>query len=285
MTLSVEKTKRMYINRDKFLSKTFNGGHFKLKYDYTDNKTLNKIESLLEAQSSCSKELIDLETSKPFYEYFFEIFDELNSDKIFNLMSAYYFKTDMEKDKDRNIEDVSSRITIDNDNQFNFKVFMPDQEQTAMFDASYIHELVHFPQLMRKRNYEYMEYSEALSMYFEYLMYDKISKGKGKKIFLNNRIKQLYDKKEDVESDLFYAKNNHMLGISRDTFSLTLAEHLSYYESLEYALNLIDYARENDKKKISDLVYRVLFDESSMKKEVENMKIDTSKCSKILKLL
>lgn len=285
MLLSVDNTRKMYINRDKFLSKTFNGGHFKLKYDYTDDKIINKIESILEAYSSCRKDLINLKVEKPFYEYYFEIIDELDSDKIFNLMSAYYFKTEIEKKKERSIEDISSRITIDDDNQFNFKIFFPEQEDSGIAYAAYIHELIHFPQLLRKRNYEYLEYSEALSMYFEYLMYEKISKGKGKKIFLNNRIRQLYNEKDDVENDLFFAKNNHMLGISRDIFSLILADHFSYYESLELALNMIDYSRENDKKKISDLVYRVLFDESSMKKEAENLKIDTSKCSKVLKLL
>lgn len=286
MSLNNETLKKIYINREKMLNKTFVGCHFKLKYDYCDDKTLNKIEALLDNQTSSDKKFIDLEVEKPFYEYFFGILDELNSDKIFNLMSEIYFKAELLKDKDKTIEDCYSRVEIDLNNQFVYSINMPDQEKdSGMLYAAYAHELIHLPQIVRKRNYEYLEYSEVLSMYFEYLMYDKISHGNGKKVFLNNRIRQLYNSKDDFQTDLYYAKNDEILNIPRSSYSLTLANCLSYYESLEYVLDLIDYARENEKNKMSDLVYRVLFDKSSMKDEAEDLKIDTSKYSKILKMI
>lgn len=285
MIYAEDKIKNMYIKNNKKLQQTFDSCHFILKYDYTSDKMLNKIDSLLENQKSSNKEFIDLDVEKPFYEYFFEILDEFDSDKIFNLMSAFYFKTEILKDKNKTIEDCSSRVDLDIDKQFVYSINAPDQEKdTSMLYASYAHELIHFPQLIRKKNYEYYEYSEVLSIFFEYLMYDKISHGKGNKILLNNRIKQLYSNKSDLENDLYYAQNNHVLNLPRDTFSLLLANYISYYDGLEYVLHLIDYYHDN-KKKISDLVYRVLFDESSMKKEAEKLRIDTSSHSRILKII
>ncbi len=286
MAIERDQLKQYYIYKDRMLDKTFDVCHFKLKYDYGDIKTINKIEALLENQVQDNKKLIDTEVNKPFYEYFFEILDEFDSDKIFNLLSAYYFKSEILKDRDRTIADCSSRIDIDVNNNFKYSIKLPDLEKdSSMLYAAYAHELVHFPQLNRKRNYEYMEYSEVLSMFFEYLMYEKINPGKGKKIFINNRIKQLWDNKYDFENDLFYAKNNHVLELKRDKFALLLASYLSYYEGFEYTLSLIDYTKENNQKKLSDLVYNVLFDESSMKEEAEKLRIDTSKYSKILKII
>ena len=286
MAIDNNKIRKMYINRDKMLNKTFEVCHFKLKYDYTSDDTLNKIASLLENQTNRNKELIDLEVEKPFYEYFFEILDELDSDKIFNLMSAFYFKSEILKDRDRTIVDCYSRVDLDKDNNLKYSINLPDQERdSSMLYAAHTHELIHLPQFTRKRHFEYLEYSEVLSMYFEYLMYEKINPGKGKKIFINNRVKQLGYNKDDFESDLYCAKNNKELELDRSKFSLLLADHLSYYEGLEYVLSLIDYSKENSKKKMSDLIYRVLFDESSMKEEAEKLRIDTSKHSKILKFI
>ena len=286
MSLSKDILKKIYINRNKMLSKTFNSAHLKLKYDYTSELTLRKIESILENQNSSNKEFIDFEVDKPFYEYFFEVLDDFDSDKIFNLLSSFYSKVEILKDSEKTIADCSSRIGIDQDSQFVYSINGPEQENdTGMLYAAYAHELVHFPQFVRKRNYEYAEYTEVLSMYFEYLMYEKMYPGKGKKIFINNRIKQLYDNKSDFEKDLFYAKNDSILKLPRESYSFALADSLSYYEGLDYVLSLIDYSKENDKKKISDVVYRVLFDLSSMKDEAERLKIDPSKCSKILKII
>lgn len=286
MSLSNDILKKIYINRNKMLSKTFNSAHLKLKYDYTSELTLRKIESILENQNSSSKEFIDFEVNKPFYEYYFEVLDDFDSDKIFNLMSSFYSKVEILKDAEKTVADCSSRIGIDQDSQFVYSINGPEQESdTGMLYAAYAHELAHFPQFVRKRNYEFAEYSEVLSMYFEYLMYEKMYPGKGKKIFINNRIKQLYDNKSDFEKDLFYAKHDSILNLPRDNYSFTLADSLSYYEGLDYVLSLIDYSKENNKKKISDIVYRVLFDLSSMKDEAERLKIDPSKCSKILKII
>lgn len=286
MSLSNDILKKIYINRNKMLSKTFNSAHLKLKYDYTSELTLRKIESILENQNSSSKEFIDFEVNKPFYEYYFEVLDDFDSDKIFNLMSSFYSKVEILKDAEKTVADCSSRIGIDQDSQFVYSINGPEQESdTGMLYAAYAHELAHFPQFVRKRNYEFAEYSEVLSMYFEYLMYEKMYPGKGKKIFINNRIKQLYDNKSDFEKDLFYAKHDSILNLPRDNYSFTLADSLSYYEGLDYVLSLIDYSKENNKKEISDIVYRVLFDLSSMKDEAERLKIDPSKCSKILKII
>lgn len=286
MVKDIDKIKKIYINKDIILSKTFESSHFKLKYDYTSKEVLNKLDALIENQTSKNKKLIDLEVDRPFYEYFFEILDELDSDKIFNLLSSYYFKAEMKKNKDLSIEDCSSRIERDLNNEYTFMINVPDQEKdSGMLYAAHIHELIHFPQLIRKKNYEYLEYSEVLSMYFEYLMYEKISKGKGKKIFLNNRVKQLYDFKEDFQTDLYYAKNSEKINLPKNTFSLTLANYMSYYEGLEFVLELIDLYDENKKKIISDMIYKVLFDQSSLMKEANNLKIESSKYSKILKII
>ena len=273
MAIDNEKLKKFYINRNHFLSRTFNNCHFELKYDYTSNKTLENIDYLLKKQGNCDKELIDFEV-------------DFDNEKIIDLMSAFYFKTEILKDKERTIKDCYSNIFLGKDNNFKCSINSPDQEKdTCMLYASFAHELVHFPQLLRSRNGEYLEYSEVLSRFFEYLMYEKISNGKEDKLFLNNRIVQLSDIQSDFEDDLYYAKNDNLLGLPRDNYSIILASSLSYYESLEYVLQLIEYYKNNDKQKISDLVYRVLIDESSMKNEAANLNIDTNNYPKLTKLL
>ena len=286
MAIDNEKLVKFYLKRSKFLNNTFNNCKFKLKYDYSSTKTLDRIYSLLDFHNNNKKQLIDFEVDQPFHEYFFDVINDFNNKKLFDLMSIYFFKTEILKDKDKTIEDCYSVIHPEKDNDFKYLISMPDQEKdTAMLYASYAHELIHFPQLLRRKNYEFMEYSEVLSMFFEYLMYEKMSNGKGKEIFINNRIVQLNDNRNDLETDLYYAKNNDILGLPRETYSIILADYLSYYDGLEFVLNLIDYDDVNDKKKISDLLSRVLFDKSSMKNESENLEIETSGYSKILKLI
>ena len=285
MAIDNEKLKKFYINRNIFLSKTFNNCHFELKYDYTLDNTIENIDKLLKIKEKSDRKIIDFEVDKPFHEFFFEILDELDNEKIIDLMSAYYFKTIILKDKERTIKDSYSTIYYEKDNNFNYSINSPDQEKdTSMLYASYAHELIHFPQLLRNRNYEYMEYSEALSIFFEYLMYEKMSNGNGEIILSNNRVVQLYDNIVDFKTDLFYAKNNYLLGLPRDSFSICLADYLSYYESLEYVLQLIEYYKKN-KEKTSDLIYRVLFDESSMKNEAEKLGIETKNYPKLVKTL
>ena len=284
--LTPDKIREMYINRNKLKQKTFQNGHFKLKYDYTANETLNRLAARYENQHFNNRDYMDMGVKRPFCDTFLEILDSFDSDKIFNLLSRIYCSTEIVSKPNLFIEDMITDIEVNRDtNELRYRIIGPEQEKdTAMLYASYAHELLHIPQLLRKRYYEYYEYSEVLSMYFEYLVYDKISHGNGKKMFLNNRIKQLNMNKSDYEDDLSIAKNNHLLEADRDLFSLQLAEDVSYYEGLEYALALIDYTNEHGKKKMGDIIYRVLYDQSSMKDEAEKLKIDTSKCSRLLKM-
>ena len=284
MAIDKEKLKLYYINKDKLLKRTYDFCGFVLKRDYTDDKIIDKISNLLSHKIPSNYQLIDQKEKKPFVENYFNVLYDFDNEKLYDLMTMYYLKTNVLKDKNITIEDCIGGIRFGENNEEIYSINSPDQDDTSLLYASYIHELFHFPQLIQRKNKECYEYSEVVSMYFEYLMYEELFPNMGLNVFVNNRLYHLEDLRLDFIDDVIARRNYEYFNLPKETFSILLGSYMSYYEGIEYVLNLIEL-NKNDPKEVKKMITRILFDNSSCKKEAEKHNIETSSFSKLIKKL
>ena len=240
--MSFRKNERIYyfLSQDQFLKKTFNACNYKLKYDYTNDYFLKKVDSLVSNKVPNKYHYICHNVDSSFLDCFSEILDDINDEELLNYLSLIFTNTDICKDNDIDYDDIESKIIKDNYGNLEFKVIIPNAESDSnVLYAALIHELIHFPQLISESEKIY-ENSEVLSMYFEYLMYEKLVPGYGLDIFINNRLISLKNVFKILKSDLYYAINPDILNIKNDKYSLVLASYISYIEGIEQTLNLIE---------------------------------------------
>jgi hypothetical protein len=146
-----------------------------------------------------------------------------------------------------------------------------------------MHELSHFSMIYGACS-DYYEYSEALSMFFEYMMLEECNKGKGYEDFINNRLSLLRSTFSDISGDLYFAMNPNYLGIGCKNYSYPLASNISYPESFEYVLNLID-RRKEDKEYVDSKLGLLLYRKISLDSVAKDLDFDTSKHEKVRKLI
>lgn len=284
MALDKEKIRINYLNRNALLKRTFDCCGFTLKYDYTDDKNIDKFARIVSHKIPSNYQLFDQKEETPFVEHYLSVLYEFGNEKLYDLMTMYYLKTNVLKDKNKTIEDCRGGISKNENNENIYSINGPDQDNTSLLYASYIHELFHFPQLIQRNNKEYYEYSEVISMYFEYLMYEELFPNMGYSVFVNNRLSLLDDLRNDFCDDIITRRNYEFFKIPKETFSILLADYASYYEGIEYVLNLIEL-NKSDPKEVKNMIARVLFDRSSCKIEAEKHGINTLGCNKLIKKL
>jgi hypothetical protein len=273
---------RYYSYYSDFLSKTIMSVGYILKYNYNNPKVLQKIYELTNTKIPFDYSVTSKEENRDFVTCLCELLSTIDNDMIGDFFEKLYPETTFIYDENLTIEDSKATIIKDGED-FSFTIKLPkiDQETNLSF-ASKMHELAHFSMIYGDVK-DYYEYSEALSMFFEFLMYEICDDKEGYKDFISNRMALLRNSFSGIRDDLYFAMNPHYLGISKKKYELPLASQMSYPESLEYALNLID-RRDEDKEYVYKQIAELLYRTKTLDSVAKTLDIDTSKYEKILSL-
>ena len=273
---------KYFINFSNMKKKTFDAINYKLKYDYEDQEFLKSILDFSETSVPNTGEVNNRE-DRSFVECLSHLLSEFDDERALHFFINVCSCTNINEIKDMLMEDSSSRI-IKNGNTVSMEMYVPKTEFTSDNLYSVItHEMTHFSMILGNCR-DYYEYSEALSIFFEYLMFKTCNEKEGYDNFVYNRLPYLKSNFEDLNDDLFFAMNPQFLGIDESIDTLPLASNLTYPESFEYALNLID-RRNEDKKTVDKEIVKLLYREKTLQDVAATLDFDTKGYAKTLKLL
>lgn len=166
-------------------------------------------------------------------------------------------------------------------NSKNQKIYLTKNQFKDIDFIAFSHELGHLPYLRVGGRKEFYEYSEILSIFFEYLSCLKIYGDEAYNNFLKIRLNIA---KEEALAFLeankqdFYEDNYHFFYLENEK-----RDHIKYVISLDYVLNLIDIYN-TDRKTITDLIDSVVVGYSSFKEETKKLNIDND-CKKLVKVI
>ncbi len=145
------------------------------------------------------------------------------------------------------------------------------------------HEFGHIPSFINpsKNGLEYYEYLETIPIYFEYLANLSLDKKNAYKNFIDIRLDAIkkeaqgyFQQKKRIKNNGSYVDQYYIYG---------MIESYKYIKSFEYALQLIDRAKD-DQNKVNSEIDKFVYGEKTLREIKETLEIDTSQCNKILKL-
>ena len=161
------------------------------------------------------------------------------------------------------------------------KVYITNKKIQNVDYIACCHEFGHIPYINNKTKCDYYEYSEVLSIFFEYLSCLYLYKDDAYDFFLKQRLKIAKDEScfylDSYNCD-YYENEYHYRYLENSKL-----DNLKYILSLDYVLNLIDIYN-NDKSIIKELIDSVVSGESSFKEKQINLGIDDN-CLKLIKEL
>ncbi len=268
-----------------YASKILKFGKYKLLYDYQDKEFLKKIADLTERKIPSDFKFIFNPIYEQFSDSLYNLLKNFNDQEVTDFFN-YVFEHSRIKHSDKlNIQESRAITTIDKDGKYKFDIEVPNITSVDILAAEIIHELTHFSSFIYNSNKEdALEYSEVLSMFFEYLMYEELLKEKGKDTFISNRISMLRENFKEMKENLHYAINPSYLEINPEVYTNVLASDLTYIESLEYVLGLIE-RREDDKRAVNNSIKDILTGKSTCIDEREKLDIETSNYKKLKKMI
>ena len=271
-----------YISYNKLQKKLNEKTCFKLKYDYCDQCTLKKIKHLSDLRIPSMFKKKEIITNIPCIDAISMVLDEIDDDRIVDFFESSLFFANFIK-KDIDVEESKSRVFLDNSKVL-FEVIVPETVYNSdLLNASIIHELAHFSLVYGKDNVDYLEYSEVLPIFFEYLMYCALDKENGYNRFVNNRFGMLNSNIEDLRQDIMYALNPNYLNIAQENYVYSIALNLTYLESIEFVLQLIE-ARKKGKSSVDKLIGSALVGDESLMRMEEEIGLNVSTHHKIYEL-
>ena len=145
---------------------------------------------------------------------------------------------------------------------------------------AFSHELGHVPTLRNSAKGDFFEYSEVLSIFFEYLSCISLYGDNAKEFFIQNRLNNSKD--EALDYLKFYNDTNCLNNHHYLYFQNMKKDRIKYICSLEYALYLIDLYNE-DKVKIPKVIDNVICGYSSFKETEKELDININSYKKLTK--
>ena len=143
----------------------------------------------------------------------------------------------------------------------------------------YAHEMGHIPHLEKPRD-DFLEYSEALPIFFEYLsaLNKKNNPDDALDYFLSERLPIEQDEARDMMKIFknMYVKDEMVKLYHHQLF----VDYYKFFESFEYALQLIDRMKD-DKDAVSKEIEKVI-DGYSLVDTASNLEIETDGCKRLL---
>ena len=276
-----DNLRKFYIESNEQLKKKLEALDFKLKYDYEDPETLNYFLRLSEIIVP-RVELVERIEYRSFLECLKEMLNGIDNPIVKDYFLRMYSLTEFDSSPSVELNCSKSSI-IKNGNNLSFKLALPEYPYDVNFLFSTITRGLAQFYMFYGNCRDYYEYSEVLPIFFEYLMLQTCDKENGEQDFIDYHLNALNDNLSDLNNDLFFAINDEYLKINRHFYSLCLADTMSYIESFEYVLNLID-RRNEDKEYVDFQVASVLARETSLQKVAQDLDIKVSKYQKIRKL-
>ena len=272
---------KYFKNNDIEIKKLLKIGKYKLKYDYTDIAFLNYLNEI-SSKSIKRNGIVDLKVKYDFDKALTLMLDEVETKEI-----AYFFENALKNSKIeyKNIDISESHATIrKKDDKYSCDIIVPDYlNKSLLLYSIIIHELTHFSLCNNKKN-DYFEYSEALSIYFECFLYNVLGKEFGSSLFLDNRTKYLNNIFEYLQNDIIFPLHPEYLELDKEIYETTMASHLSYVESFEYALNLFE-KRNDDKKRVDMHIKDALNGNETCRKMEKELDFDVSSHKKLRKII
>ncbi len=280
-----EKMQNYYISYNNYLKKSAVALGSILKYDYKDKEFLKKLKDIICAAIPIEYQKEQFLVNRPFSYYLSKVIFDFNSDIVIEYFGRVLSVVQIvDKDPDLELEDCIGRFYKDSNDMLEYKIFIPKTDfPSNLLYTAMMHELSHFYMIYAKQE-DFYEYSEVLSMFFEFLMHKAINEEKGYNDFINCRMEMLGNMNRDGKDDINYALNPSILKLQRSTYAYPLATSVSYIEGLEYVLKLLD-RREEDRPLVDEVINRVLLGEMNFRDVASILDIDSSNYDKINKLL
>ena len=281
-----EKLAKHYTLYNRMLKKTYDSLGYKLKYDYNNKKYLNRIEKLASIPISDDYLFAYIDVPYSFIDCLSSVLSNFDNEELMNLFTAMYLDTTIDLDDTMSdIGECRANVSATPDGKFDFTIKIPeDYKNTNILYAALLHEYAHFSTMIKNINSDYYEYSEVLSMFFEYLMYENITPSLGYQFFINNRVTALKETLSDLKDDLLFAKSPSYLEIPFDTYKLPIASALSYSDGFEFVLSLIE-RMDFDSKEVYKSMSKIALGLSTCEIESKKLDIDTSSYKNIKKLI
>lgn len=280
-----ERMQNYYDSYNKYLKKCVEALGYKLKYDYKDKEFLMKLRDIMCTQVPLEYQKNQFMVDEPFSHYLYKVIFDFDSDIVIDFFSRALSMVQIIEDPSLDLEDCKSGFYKDLKNdRLEYKISIPKSDfPSNLLYTAMMHELSHFNMIYAKQG-DFYEYSEVLSMFFEYLMHEAINEGKGYDDFINCRMEMFKNMNQDGKEDINYALNPSLLKLEKSIYAYPLATSVSYIEGLEYVLNLLD-RRAEDRSLVDEVINRVLLGEMNFKDVSCILDIDSSKYDKVNKLL
>jgi hypothetical protein len=279
----IGKITNFYISYNKMKEEVLSKTNLRLKYDYCNLDVLEKVQDVALLIMPNFDKAREIKTELSFIDYLSSIICEMDSEKILE-----FFEKTLEisniNHKRIGMNECTSRIIAKN-NRIKFDITLPIRKRnTDLLSVATIHELSHYSLYLNRDKMDIYEYTEVLPIFFEYMMYSIIYKNEGKEKFINNRLRMIGNNIDDLEIDLMYATNPHYLNISPENYEFSIASALTYIESFEYVLQLIEN-RENNKKEVDETIGKMLMGEQTLEETTKKLDINVDNYNHIYKLI
>ena len=281
---SMESMQKYYKYYSSYLKQIVKSMEYKLKYDYSNPKVLQDFYELCNIHIPTIYKTTMKNEKKDFLLCMSNLLASVTDERIADYFTTIYSAINFRYDKELSLEESKATVIKCVDNNKSFTISLPEcEEPNNILYSVIMHELSHFSMIYGTCS-DYYEYSETLSMFFEYMMLEECNKGKGYEDFINNRLSLLRSTFSDISGDLYFAMNPNYLCIGCKNYSYPLASNISYPESFEYTLNLID-RRKEDKELVDSKLGALLYREVSLDSVAKKLDFDTKEHKKILSLI
>ncbi len=237
-------------------------------------KLCRKISRSTLPDSCESKDPVKVEVLRPYFLRSLKIFENSNI--------VDYFDS---KTKDvtlvRKSPEVSLFYNLRAQGRNRFKLNLPPKKLTMSDQMGYAHEIGHIPEIEMVRK-SFLEYSEALPMFMEYLMELRKYKNKedAKRAFLSERLPMEQEEARSlmkIYKRIDETRNNAVRVYNTQLF----ADYYKFLESLEFVLNLIDIM-DDDLYAVGDEVEDIT-NGKSLIATARSLNIVTDGCPKLSK--
>lgn len=213
------------------------------------------------------------------YKSFLSSLEEFDSDLIYDYYCKLLNRIKLVRSKSVEGDDAELEYDIVKGKTTKFYLNLPKTKLTITNQIGFAHEMGHVPEIDKPRK-SFLEYSETLPMFFEYIAsLECYGANNAKDNFLCERLSM-----ELIEASnmlKIFKKCNSKDNTESLYYTQLFADNYKFLESLDYALQLIDIY-EYDKFSVTEEIEKIINGKSLI--DVSNdLEIDTSGCKRLLK--
>lgn len=251
------------------------------KNDYSDaeRRDIFKLCRKISRANIPSCDVINILTGDGLRSFFLRSLNALENPKIIDYFSDKTNKIKLIRDKRYSYEEELSYEKKSGEST-TFKLRISPSAPTLGEQMGYSHEIGHIPEIDYPRE-SFLEYSEALPIFMEYLTLLEQYKDKDKAFdyFLLDRLPMEQEEARDIMKIFKRIENKNET--IRLYYTQLFADYYKYIESLEYAIQLIKMM-SSDTRAVADEIEEIT-NGRSLVKTAENLDIVTDGCINLQK--